>query len=96
METLIKPVITEKMNAVSEKMNRYGFVVNSNANKIDIKNAVEKAYNVNVVNVWTQNYIGKIKTRNTKRGPVSGLTNRHKKAIVALKDGETIDFYSNI
>lgn len=96
METLIKPVITEKMNAVSEKMNRYGFVVNSDANKIDIKNAVEKAYNVNVVNVWTQNYIGKIKTRNTKRGPVSGLTNRHKKAIVALKDGETIDFYSNI
>lgn len=96
MGTIIKPVITEKMNAASEKMNRYGFVVNSGANKIDIKNAVEKAYNVNVDKVWTQNYIGKIKSRNTKRGPVSGLTNRHKKAVVSLKDGEKIDFYSNI
>ena len=96
METLIKPVITEKMTAAGEKMNRFGFVVHANANKIDIKNAIEKAYNVNVVKVWTQNYIGKINTRNTKRGPVSGLTNRHKKAVVSLKDGETIDFYSNI
>ena len=96
METLIKPVITEKMTAQGEKMNRFGFIVQPNANKIEIKNAVEKAYNVNVVNVWTQNYIGKLKTRNTKRGPVTGVANRHKKAIVSLKEGETIDFYSNI
>jgi large subunit ribosomal protein L23 len=96
METLIKPVITEKMNNQTDKTNRYGFVVHPAANKIDIKKAVEKAYNVNVVNVWTQNYIGKVKTRNTKRGPVTGVANRHKKAIVSLKDGETIDFYSNI
>ncbi len=96
MATIIKPVITEKMNAATEKMNRYGFVVSGDANKIEIKNAVEKAYNVNVEKVWTQNYIGKIKTRNTKRGPVSGLTNRHKKAMVSLKAGEIIDFYSNI
>ena len=96
MATIIKPVITEKMNAATEKTNRYGFVVSSDANKIEIKNAVEKAYNVNVDKVWTQNYIGKIKTRNTKRGPVSGLTNRHKKAVVSLKNGEIIDFYSNI
>ena len=96
METLIKPVITEKMTAQGEKMNRFGFIVNPDANKIDIKKAVEKTYNVNVVNVWTQNYIGKVKTRNTKRGPVSGVTNRHKKAVVSLKEGETIDFYSNI
>lgn len=96
METLIKPVITEKMTAQGEKMNRFGFIVHPDANKIDIKKAVEETYNVNVVNVWTQNYIGKIKTRNTKRGPVSGVTNRHKKAVVSLKTGETIDFYSNI
>ncbi|HRG58297.1 MAG TPA: 50S ribosomal protein L23 [Bacteroidia bacterium] len=96
METLIKPVITEKMTAQGEKMNRFGFIVHPDANKIDIKKAVEQTYNVNVVNVWTQNYIGKIKTRNTKRGPVSGVTNRHKKAVVSLKAGETIDFYSNI
>ncbi|MCC6253232.1 MAG: 50S ribosomal protein L23 [Bacteroidia bacterium] len=96
METIIKPVLTEKMTKASEKHNRYGFIVNSNANKIEIKSAVEKAYSVNVEKVWTQNYIGKIKTRNTKRGPVSGLTNRHKKAVVSLKEGEVIDFYSNI
>ena len=96
METLIKPVITEKMTAQGEKMNRFGLIVNPDANKVDIKKAFEKTYNVNVVNVWTQNYIGKVKTRNTKRGPVSGVTNRHKKAVVSLKEGETIDFYSNI
>ena len=96
MSIIIKPIITEKMSGQSEKMNRFGFVVHSEANKIEIKNAVEKAYNVNVVNVWTQNYIGKLKTRNTKRGPVTGVANRHKKAIVSLKEGETIDFYSNI
>ncbi len=96
METIIKPVLTEKMTKASEKHNRYGFIVKSNANKIEIKSAVEKAYSVNVEKVWTQNYIGKIKTRNTKRGPVSGLTNRHKKAVVSLKEGEVIDFYSNI
>jgi large subunit ribosomal protein L23 len=96
MEVLIKPLITEKMTNASEKMNRFGFIVQKTANKIDIKNAVEKMYNVNVDKVWTQNYIGKIKTRNTRKGPVSGRVNFHKKAVVSLKEGETIDFYSNI
>ncbi len=96
METLIKPIITEKMTAAGSSMNRFGFIVRSGANKIEIKNAVEKSYNVNVEKVWTQNYIGKVKTRNTKKGPVFGVTNRHKKAVVSLKEGETIDFYSNI
>lgn len=96
MSIIVKPIITEKMTAAGEKFNRYGFVVARKANKIEIKNAVEKMYGVTVETVNTQNYIGKIKSRNTKAGVVTGLVNRHKKAVVTLKEGETIDFYSNI
>ena len=96
MEVIIKPIITEKMTAMGEKLNRYGFIVAKAANKIEIKKAVEKMYGVNVTAVNTSNYIGKIKSRNTKAGVVSGLAGNNKKAIVSLKSGETIDFYSNI
>jgi large subunit ribosomal protein L23 len=96
MSIIVKPIITEKMTAAGEKFNRYGFVVARKANKIEIKNAVEQMYGVTVETVNTQNYIGKIKSRNTKAGVVTGLVNRHKKAVVTLKEGETIDFYSNI
>jgi large subunit ribosomal protein L23 len=96
MEVLIKPIITEKMTAQGEKLNCYGFIVNHKANKLQIKDAVEKMYGVTVREVRTQNYIGKIKTRNTKAGIVTGVLNRNKKAIVSLKDGDMIDFYSNI
>jgi len=96
MSTIIKPIITEKMTAAGEKLNRYGFVVARGANKIEIKNAVEKMYGVTVEAVNTQNYIGKVKSRNTKAGVVTGRVNRHKKAVVTLKEGETIDFYSGI
>lgn len=96
MEILIKPIITEKMTAQGEKLNCYGFVVNRKANKLQIKEAVEKMYSVTVNEVRTQNYIGKVKTRNTKAGMVTGVVNRNKKAIVALKDGDMIDFYNNI
>ena len=96
MEVIIKPVVTEKMTATTEKSNRFGFVVNGDANKIQIKEAVEDLYNVTVTDVNTMNYSGKIKSRNTKSGVVSGVTNSYKKAIVSLKQGDTIDFYSNI
>lgn len=96
MEVIVKPIITEKMTALGEKMNRYGFIVAKSANKIQIKSAVEKMYGVTVDKVNTSNYIGKVKSRNTKAGVVSGLTGNSKKAIVSLKAGETIDFYSNI
>ena len=96
MSIIVKPVITEKMTAQGEKMNRYGFVVEKTANKVQIKNAVEKLYGVSVESVNTQNYIGKIKTRNTTQGIAIGRTNQYKKAIVTLKDGETIDFYAGI
>ncbi|MEO6884599.1 MAG: 50S ribosomal protein L23 [Bacteroidia bacterium] len=96
MEVLIKPIITEKMTSMGEKFNRYGFVVDSRVNKIQVKEAVEKMYGVTVSSVNVINYIGKMKTRNTTKGVVSGRVNRNKKAIVTLKKGETIDFYSGI
>ena len=96
MSILIKPTITEKMTAASEEFNRYGFVVDRNANKIQIKGAVEEAYGVTVDSVRTMNYAGKSKSRFTKAGVISGRTSHFKKAIVQLADGDSIDFYSNI
>ncbi len=96
MNIIIKPVITEKMTAVGEKMNRYGFIVHKKANKLQIKKAVKELYGVDVDTVNTMNYSGKKKSRFTKAGAITGRTNAYKKAIVTLAEGETIDFYSNI
>ena len=96
MQIILKPVITEKMSDTSEKLNQYGFIVHKNANKLQIKNAVEEIYGVDVVSVNTMNYNGKTKSRFTKTGIISGKTRAFKKAIVTLAEGETIDFYSNI
>jgi large subunit ribosomal protein L23 len=96
MAIIVKPIITEKMTAQGEKMNRYGFIVSKKANKLQIKQAVKEIYGVDVTNVNTMIYDGKAKSRNTKTGVVSGKTNSFKKAIITIADGETIDFYSNI
>jgi len=96
MNILIKPIVTEKMTAQGESMNRYGFVVKKDANKQQIKKAVEALYSVNVATVNTMIYGGKNKSRYTKGGIISGRTNAFKKAVVTLAEGETIDFYSNI
>ncbi|MBA4240056.1 MAG: 50S ribosomal protein L23 [Sphingobacteriaceae bacterium] len=96
MEILIKPIITEKMTSLAEKLNRYGFVVDRSANKVQIRQAVEKMYGVKVESVNTQQYVGKVKTRNTTRGIAIGRVNRSKRAFVTLKNGEAIDFYANI
>lgn len=96
METLIKPVLTEKMTLQGDKLNRYGFIVDVRANKLQVKSAVEAMYNVVVTDVNTMNYMGKSKSRYTKAGLLVGRNNNFKKAIVTLKDGDTIDFYSNI
>jgi large subunit ribosomal protein L23 len=96
MEIIKKPVITEKMTEMGEKLNRYGFIVDKRANKLQIKEAVKEIYGVEVADVNTMNYSGKTKSRFTKAGFISGKTNSFKKAIVTLADGETIDFYSNI
>ena len=96
MNIIIKPVITEKMTEMGEDMNRYGFIVNRKANKLQIKEAVEELYGVDVISVNTMTYRGKTKSRYTKTGIVSGKTSSYKKAIITVAEGETIDFYSNI
>lgn len=96
MEILIKPVVSEKMTEQSEKLNRYGFVVNHEANKIQIKKAIEKTYGVTVESVNTMNYAGKSKSKFTKAGLIKGSTSRYKKAIITVADGDVIDFYSSI
>jgi len=96
MSILIKPIITEKVTDQSELFNRYGFVVDMKANKIEIKHAVEQAYGVSVNNVRTMIYPVSRKTKHTKKGMVVGKTGAYKKAIVELADGDNIDFYSNI
>ncbi|MDD4589045.1 MAG: 50S ribosomal protein L23 [Parabacteroides sp.] len=97
MGIIIKPIVTEKQTAITEKMaNRFGFRVSPDANKLEIKKAVEDMYNVHVVSVNTINYSGKNKSRYTKSGLISGKEAAFKKAIVTVKEGETIDFFSNI
>lgn len=93
---VLRPIVTEKMTAISEKLNRFGFYVSKEANKIEIKEAIEKLYDVNVTKVWTIRYAGKMKSRNTKTGVVSGRSAAYKKAVVTVAEGETIDIYSNI
>lgn len=97
MGIIIKPIITEKQTAITEKMpNRYGFRVSPDANKIEIKKAIEDMYGVTVADVNTANYSGKRKSRYTRSGVITGKQSSFKKAIVTLKEGNTIDFYSNI
>ena len=96
MSVLIKPIITEKMTNDSELYNRYGFVVDPKANKLQINEAVESTYGVTVRKVRTMNYGPSRRTRFTKTGVQHGKTNAVKKAIVDVEDGDTIDFYSNL
>ena len=97
MGIIIKPIVTEKLTAITNKKpNRFGFRVSPDANKLEIKHAVEAMYGVSVVDVNTMKYSGKIKSRYTKSGLISGRQTAFKKAIVTLKEGEVIDFFSNI
>ncbi|HUU99353.1 MAG TPA: 50S ribosomal protein L23 [Bacteroidales bacterium] len=96
MNILLKPIVTEKMTSQGDKFNRYGFLVAKKANKLQIKKAVEELYDVKVESVNTMRYAGKVKTRNTKSGLLSGKTASTKKAVITLAEGNKIDFYSNI
>ena len=93
MDILVKPILTEKGASLNEE-GKFGFVVNKSANKFQIKREIEKRYGVVVENVNTMISAGKSKTRYTKAGVISGRTSSYKKAIVKLKDGDFIDFYS--
>ena len=104
MTRLTDPAAAPKLTRIQRKKgkpepvahNRYGFVVDKRANKIEIKNAVEKFYGVKVIDVNTMNYSGKVKSRYTKAGYLTGRTNAFKKAIVTLAEGDSIDFYAGI
>jgi large subunit ribosomal protein L23 len=95
MSILKRPLVTEKVSSLNEK-GKYGFIVNADANKVEIRQAVEKQYGVNVAKVNTMKVMGKQKTRYTKTGILSGRRPGYKKAIVTLAQGEVIDFYSNV
>lgn len=97
MAFIVKPLVTEKMTKITDKYpNRFGFIVRPEANKLQVKKEVEELYNVTVVDINTCRYSGKRSSRYTKAGLIKGQKNAFKKAIVTLKEGETIDFYSNI
>ena len=96
MQIILKPIITEKMTQMGEKLNRYGFLVDKRANKLEIKKAIKDVYGVEVTSINTMMYGGKTKTRYSKAGFITGNSNAYKKAIITLAKGETIDFYSNI
>ena len=97
MKTIIKkPIITEKATELSENFNRFSFVVDPKANKIEIKNAVEKMYGVQITEVRTMNYGGgKSSMKYTNRGIVEQKSKKWKKAVVTVADGETIDLFNN-
>lgn len=96
MSVLLKPIITEKMTADSDRFNRYGFYVDPRANKLEIKAAVEATYGVAVKKVRTMNYAPNRKSRHTKTGMQHGKTNAKKKAIVDVAESDSIDFYTNL
>jgi large subunit ribosomal protein L23 len=96
MNIIIRPLVTEKMTLLSEKQRKYGFVVSKTANKIQIKAAVEKAYNVTIEAVNTLVVPGKTKVRQTKKGVTVGGKSSYKKAYVTVSKNDTIDFYGNI
>ncbi|WGK95662.1 MULTISPECIES: 50S ribosomal protein L23 [Flavobacterium] len=96
MSIIIRPIVTEKVTKESEVLNRFGFFVNTKANKVEIKKAVEAAYGVTVVSVNTINVRPDRTAKYTKSGLISGKTNAEKKAFVQVKEGESIDFYNNI
>jgi len=96
MAILVKPLITEKMSLLSENKGQYGFRVALTATKPEIKAEIEKMYSGEVTKIRTLVVAGKRKMRFTKSGVSNGKTSNYKKAIVSLKEGQSIDFYENI
>ncbi len=96
MSVIKKPIVTEKMSSIQEKLNKYGFIVDDKANKVEIRKDIEKMYNVKVEAINTLRTPRKVKQKYTKKGMMTGSTPINKKAIVTLKEGEVIDLYNNI
>ena len=96
-QILVRPLITEKMTNISaEHAGKYGFLVSPKANKIEIKKAIEKKFDVHVGEVRTINHPGKVKTQFRKSGRFEGRTARYKKAIITLKEGEKIELFEQV
>ncbi len=95
-DVLIKPILSEKANKQSEKMNRYTFIVDRKANKLEIKKAIEQFYGVQVEEVNTLVMPSKQKAKYTKAGFIVGRKPAKKKALITVADGETIDLYGAI
>ncbi len=96
-QILVRPLITEKMTNISAaQAGKYGFLVSPKANKIEIKKAIEKKFDVHVVDVRTINHPGKIKSQFRKSGKFEGKTARSKKAIITLKEGEKIELFEQV
>ncbi|MFT5165097.1 MAG: large subunit ribosomal protein L23 [Saprospiraceae bacterium] len=93
---LVKPIITEKAEQLSENLNQYSFVVDRQSSKIQIKNAVQQMYDVKVASVNTAVMPGKTKSRNTRAGAIRGRVSSYKKAMVTLAEGQEIDFFGDI
>jgi large subunit ribosomal protein L23 len=92
-QILIRPLITEKMTNLGADQQKYGFLVNPKSNKIEIARAIEEKFKVHVESVKTINHSGKTKTQFRKSGRFSGKTAKFKKAIIKLREGETIDLF---
>ncbi|MGK0363047.1 MAG: large subunit ribosomal protein L23 [Saprospiraceae bacterium] len=92
-QILVKPLVTEKTDILTEKLSQYVFVVNKKANKVEIGKAINKMYGVNVSRVNTMIMPAKAKSRSTRSGILKGSVSGYKKAIVTLADGEEIDFF---
>jgi large subunit ribosomal protein L23 len=96
-QILIKPLITEKItNLSADNKGLYGFLVNPAANKIQIAKAIEQKFSVHVINVRTINHPGKTKSQFRKSGKFEGRTAKFKKAIITLKEGETIELFEQV
>ena len=95
MSIFIKQIISEKATYLTDLRGQYSFLVDTKANKIQIKNAVEEAYGVKVANVRTMVYAPKISMKYTKKGLQVGKTNKLKKALIELQAGEVIDVFAN-
>ncbi len=93
MGVLIRPVISEKATSNIEVLGQYSFYVDTRANKLQIKAAIKKAYGVDVIKVNTLISMPEVKTRYTKTGFQTGKTNKLKKAIVHLAEGQVIELF---
>ncbi len=96
MDIIVKPILTEKATDESELRNSYTFIVCKNANKIQIKKAIEESYGVSVLKVRTMTYGAKSITKYTKRGIQSSKKGAYKKALVKISEGDRIDFFANL